>query len=198
MGLCHTGKVTASQIDSNRERQLLVEALSQVAQGNREALREVYARTSAKLFGVCLRILGDKGEAEDALQEIYLVVWRRAGSFDPGRASPITWLSVLARNRAIDMLRASGRPRATEPIERALDVADGEPDALAVLEAGQERSQLMGCVEELEKRQADAIRAAFFAGLSYPELATRAAMPLGTMKSLIRRGLLRLRECLER
>lgn len=176
----------------------MVEALLKVAQGDREALHDVYARTSAKLFGVCLRILGDRGEAEDALQEIYLVVWRRAGSFDPGRASPITWLSVLARNRAIDMLRASGRPRTTEPIERALDVPDSEPDALAALEAGQERSQLMGCVEELEKRQAEAIRAAFFAGLSYAELAARAAMPLGTMKSLIRRGLLRLRECLER
>ena len=188
----------ASETNKSRERGLLAEALVQVARGDREALREVYARTSSKLFGVCLRILGDRNEAEDALQEIYLVVWRRAGSFDPARASPITWLSVLARNRAIDMLRASGRPRPTEPIERFLDVPDGDPDALSLLEAGQERSRLMGCVSELEDRQAEAIRAAFFGGLSYPELADRSAVPLGTMKSWIRRGLLRLRECLER
>lgn len=190
--------MNASETDRNRERSLLVQALVQVAQGDREALREVYARTSAKLFGVCLRILGDRSEAEDALQEIYLVVWRRAGTFDPGRTSPITWLAVLARNRAIDMLRASGRPRATEPIERALEVPDSEPDALSLLETDQESGRLMGCVGELEKRQAEAIRAAFFAGLSYPELASRSAVPLGTMKSMIRRGLLRLRECLER
>lgn len=177
---------------------MLADALQRVAEGNREALREVYARTSAKLFGLCVRILGDRGEAEDALQEIYLVVWRRAGSFDRTRASPITWLSVLARNRAIDMLRASGRPRPAEPIEQALDVSSSEPDALALLETDQENGRLMRCVDELEQRQADAIRAAFFGGLTYPELADRHAVPLGTMKSWIRRGLIRLRECLER
>lgn len=179
-------------------RDTLTDALAGVAGGSETALHEVYAKTSAKLFGLCLRILGDRGEAEDALQEVYVSVWRRAGSFDPARASPITWLAALARNRAIDRLRASGRSRPAEPIEAASRVADEAPDAFAELETGEEKARLMGCVDELDERQSEPIRAAFFGGLSYPELAERAGVPLGTMKSWIRRGLLRLRECLER
>ncbi len=180
------------------DRRTLSEALARVAGGSEAALQDVYRRTSAKLFGLCLRILGDRGEAEDALQEVYVSVWRRAGTFDPARASPITWLAALARNRAIDRLRASGRPRPAEPIDAAFDIADGGEDALSRLETAESNKRLMGCVEELEARQAEAIRAAFFGGLSYPELAEREAVPLGTMKSWVRRGLLRLKACLER
>ena len=184
--------------DASKARQNLAEALARVASGSELALEEVYRKTSAKLFGLCLRILGDRGEAEEALQEVYVSVWRRAGSFDSERASPITWLAALARNRAIDRLRSSGRPRPAEQIDHAFDVADDRDDALTLLEAGEDRARLMGCVEELDGRQSSAIRAAFFGGLSYPQLAEREAVPLGTMKSWIRRGLLGLRECLER
>jgi len=183
---------------SAEERKNLSDAIARVAAGSAEALEQVYSRTSAKLFGLCLRILGDRSEAEEALQEVYLNVWRRAGSFDPARASPITWLAALARNRSIDRLRSSGRARSTEPIELAEEVPDGAADALSQLEAGQDRTRLMGCVAELERRQAGAIRAAFFDGLTYSQLASRAEVPLGTMKSWIRRALSRLRECLER
>ncbi|MES2494230.1 MAG: sigma-70 family RNA polymerase sigma factor [Pseudomonadota bacterium] len=196
--LCHVDSVEDLKPSPiNQDREALTQALAHVAQGDRSALQEVYARTSAKLFGLCLRILGNRSEAEDALQEIYLVVWRRAASFDPQRASPITWLSVLARNRAIDMLRAADRPGRADPLEQALDIPDDQPSALAVLEADEENVRLMGCVGALDAHQADAIRAAFFGGLTYPELASRFTVPLGTMKSWIRRGLLRLRECLE-
>src|SRR6266850_715523 len=92
-------------------RNQLVAALARVAGGDRAALQVVYQDTSAKLFGVCLRILNDKSEAEDVLQEVYLTVWRKAASFDPARASPITWLVAIARNRAIDRLRASAISR---------------------------------------------------------------------------------------
>ena len=190
-----TSATSSSAIEARRR---LAEALARVGGGSESALQEVYASTSAKLFGLILRILGDRGEAEDALQEVYVSVWRRAGSFDPSKASPVTWLAAIARNRAIDRLRASGRPRPAEPIEAARDIADGGEDALSRLEAGEERARLNGCVEELESRQASAIRSAFFGGLSYPELAERAEVPLGTMKSWVRRGLLRLRDCLER
>ncbi len=176
----------------------LADAIGRVARGSESALEEVYQNTSAKLFGLCLRILGDRGEAEEALQEVYVSVWRRAGTFDPARASPITWLAALARNRSIDRLRSSGRPRPTEPLESAFAVADDRADALTLLELGQDRKRLMDCVEQLEDRQSSAIRAAFFGGFSYPQLAEREAVPLGTMKSWIRRGLLGLRECLER
>lgn len=181
-----------------QERQLLVAALGRVANGDRGALREVYDKTSAKLFGLCLRILNDRSEAEDAMQDIYLNVWRRAGSFDPGRASPITWLTVIARSRAIDRLRASGRSTKALPIEAASDVQDPAPDALTTLGASEDSGRLNVCIEELEHRQANAIRSAFFGGLTYPELAQLADVPLGTMKSWIRRGLIQLRACFDR
>lgn len=173
-------------------------AIERLGGGDRGALREIYSSTSAKLFGICLRILHDRGEAEEALQEVYLSVWRRAGSFDAARASPITWLATLARNRAIDRLRAAGRPRDTAPIEAARDIADASDDALALLEGGEARARMTGCIDELEARQANAIRSAFFDGFTYAALADRAGVPLATMKSWVRRGLLRLRECLER
>ena len=183
---------------ATKNRDMLLSAISNVAAGDREALREVYDRTAAKLFGLCLRILGDRDEAEDAMQEIYLTVWQRAGSFDPARSSPITWLTVIARSRAIDRLRSSGRARAALPIEAAADIPDSSADAVTLLEFGQDVSQLNACVEELEPRHANAIREAFFGGASYPQLAERAGVPLGTMKSWIRRSLIKLRECFDR
>lgn len=189
-------RVPTSRADEPRQE--LVRALARVAAGDKEALGDVYRRTSAKLFGICLRILRDRGEAEEALQEVYISVWRRAASFDPGRASPVTWLATLARNRAIDRLRAAGRPRDTDPIEAARNLADSSDDALTILEAGEERARIMTCISELEAREAGAIRSAFFDGYTYAELAVRADVPLATMKSWVRRGLLRLRECLER
>ena len=187
-----------SDSDATQNREALVLAISRVANGDRTALREVYDRTAAKLFGLCVRILGDASEAEDTMQEIYLTVWQRAGSFDPSRSSPITWLTVITRSRAIDRLRSSGRSRAAVPIENAADVRDPSPDAVTLLVAGQDASQLNGCVEELDQRQAQAIREAFFGGATYPQLAERAGVPVGTMKSWIRRSLIKLRECFER
>src|SRR5258707_291662 len=89
-------------MDAEASRSQLAAALARVAAGDRTALRLVYQDTSAKLFGVCLRILNDKSEAEDVLQDVYVTVWRKAAGFDPGRASPITWLVAIARNRAIE------------------------------------------------------------------------------------------------
>lgn len=181
-----------------RRRAALSEALRRVANGEKSALETVYSTTSAKLFGICLRILGDRQEAEDVLQEVYVNVWRRAGSFDPARASPITWLATLARNRAIDRLRVLRRTTGSEPADAALDVADPSPDALAAMESRDEAKRLAGCMGELEERTAGAIRATFFGGLTYSELAERSNVPLGTMKSWIRRGLMKLKECLQR
>ena len=93
-------------MDAETRRRQLVAAINRVAGGDRAALRLVYSETSAKLFGVCLRILGDRSEAEDVLQDVYLTVWRKAASFDEGVASPITWLVAIARNRSIDRLRS--------------------------------------------------------------------------------------------
>jgi RNA polymerase sigma-70 factor, ECF subfamily len=183
-------------VEENRSQ--LVAALARVAGGDRAALQLIYQDTSAKLFGVCVRILNDKSEAEDVLQEVYLTVWRKAASFDPARASPITWLVAIARNRAIDRLRATAGGRRLEPIEAAENMRDPAPAAIDVVQTAQQSSRLVLCLDELESRQAVAIRAAFLDGNTYEELAQRMRVPLGTMKSWIRRGLMKLKDCLER
>jgi RNA polymerase sigma factor (sigma-70 family) len=184
-------------MDADATRKELAAALVRVAAGDRAALRNVYQDTSAKLFGVCLRILKDRSEAEDVLQDVYVTVWRKAAAFDPGRASPITWLVAIAHNRAIDRLRASALGRRMEPIEAADAVSDPAPAAVERIELAQQHQRLARCLEELEARHASAIRAAFLEGATYEELAASMRVPLGTMKSWIRRGLLKLRACLE-
>jgi RNA polymerase sigma factor (sigma-70 family) len=185
-------------MDAEARRKQLSAAIRRAAGGDRAALRLVYDETAAKLFGVCLRILHDRSEAEDVLQEVYLTVWRKAGTFDEARASPITWLVAIARNRAIDRLRSGGGSRLAEPIEAAETVSDPSPVAEEVLVGRQEQARLYSCLDELDERQSNAIRAAFIGGATYEELARTSGVPLGTMKSLIRRGLAKLRACLER
>ena len=169
---------------------------SAVAGGDRDALRAVYDRTSAKLFGVCLRILGSREEAEDVLQDVYLTVWNKAHSFDPTRASPITWLATIARNRSIDRRRAAGPRILDRPVDEAVDIADTAPDALASLETSDEARRLRDCLGTLEAPAREAIVSAFFGGQTYDELAAERGLPLGTVKSTIRRGLMRLKGCL--
>jgi RNA polymerase sigma factor (sigma-70 family) len=181
----------------SEEGRALSGTLGAVARGDAPAMADLYARTSAKLYGICLHILGSEAEAEEVLQETYVTVWRKAGAFDAAKASAITWLAVLARNKAIDRLRVR-RPSAAEDLDAASTVADDGPSALDVLEDEQERERLSACLDELEDRQGQAIRAAFVDGATYSELAEREGVPLGTMKSWIRRSLLRLRGCLER
>jgi RNA polymerase sigma factor (sigma-70 family) len=175
----------------------LARALVQAGQGDRSAFRAVYEATSAKLFGVCLRILPDRQTAEDVLQDTYVTVWRKAASFDASRASPITWLVTIARNRAIDRLRSAAPMRNAAPVEEAHDLADAGPLASETVEQADEVTRLNGCLETLEDKARAVIRTAFFEGATYDELAKRENVPLGTMKSWIRRGLLRLRSCLE-
>jgi RNA polymerase sigma-70 factor (ECF subfamily) len=179
-------------MDAEASRSQLAAALARVAAGDRAAFRMVYQDTSAKLFGVCLRILNDKNEAEDVLQDVYVTVWRKAADFDPGRASPITWLVAIARYRAIDGLRSSAVTRRIEPIEAADAVSDPTPVAAERVELAQQHERLASCLEELEPLHSAAIRAAFLDGL-----AQRMSVPLSTMKTWIRRGLLKLRVCLE-
>lgn len=133
------------------------------------------------------------------MQTVYLKVWDRAGRFDAGRASPITWLATIARNAAIDWKRSvGGRPLAAEPLtgEMAREIADDRPLADAMLFVAERDSRLHHCLGELEERTQQCIRAAFFDGLTYADLAERENAPLGTIKSWIRRGLVRLKGCL--
>ncbi|MGH9811078.1 MAG: sigma-70 family RNA polymerase sigma factor [Terriglobia bacterium] len=185
-------------MDLNANRELIGAALMRIPHSDRAALQTVYRLTSAKLFGVALRILGTQTEAEDVLQEVYVTVWRKAADFDPARASPMTWLIAIARNRAIDRLRASRQSRRMEPIDAASDVADKAPSADIALESAQSNAKLHGCLDELAAHEKAALRGAFFDGNTYEELAERMDVPLGTMKSWIRRAMIKLKSCLER
>ena len=178
-------------------RRKLVAAMRRLAQGERNALEDVYRATSAKLFGICYRILGDEKEAEDALQDVYLTLWRRADRFDPARASPISWLATFARNRAIDRLRVGKVRRGSVAEEEAAPIADEAPLADALLVDAERDARLHHCLETLDPVPRDAIRTAFFEGRTYAELAEAQDVPLGTMKSWIRRGLAKLKACME-
>ena len=184
-------------MDLDANRSLIVAALARVPAGDRAALQIVYRLTSAKLFGVCLRILGERSEAEDVLQEVYVTVWRKAADFDAGRASPMTWLIAIARNRAIDRLRATKQSRRMEPIDAADDVADGAASADRSLESAQDHARLHGCLDGLAGHERAALHGAYFDGNTYEDLATRMKVPLGTMKSWIRRAMIKLKTCLE-
>lgn len=180
---------------SDQARARLVEALLATGREDRSAFQQLYRLTRAKLFGICLRICGERQGAEDVLQEVYLIIWRRAGGYEPGRSSPITWLATIARNRAIDWRRAHPG-RGEVAVEAAAGVADPAPDATSGLLGEEENRRLRDCLDELEQQQRESIRTAFFSGVTYAELATRRGVPLGTVKSWIRRGLQRLRDCL--
>jgi len=170
--------------------------LTRVAAGERPALRELYDRTSAKLFGICMRICADQQGAEDVLQDVYIAVWNRAAGYDPERSSPITWLATIARNRAIDWRRSRRKIDDMLPIDAASAMADATIDAPDRIDDVRLAARLGACLGTLDARAEKAIREAYYGGFSYAELAARDAVPLGTMKSWIRRGLDRLRRCL--
>jgi RNA polymerase sigma factor (sigma-70 family) len=166
------------------------------AQSDREAFAELYRRTSPRLLGVCARMLTDRREAEEVLQEAYVTVWQRGKTFDPMRASAMTWLVALARNKAIDRLRQRRDTAGGHALE-VEGIADEDLTPAARTERGQEYRRLQECMEQLEPQQRRSIQEAFFTGITYNALAEAAKVPLGTMKSWIRRGLLQLRACLD-
>lgn len=183
-------------VSSPAERDELNQLLQQAGRNDQKAFAELYKRTSSKLFGVCLRMLRDRGEAEEVLQETYTTVWRRAGSFDASRASAITWLVTLSRNKAIDRLRQHREELLDDP-SKLDETVDEQPTPAAGAETSQEYQRLQHCLDELEPQQQSSVREAFFTGATYNELATRCKVPLGTMKSWIRRSLMQLRTCLD-
>ncbi|PHP64840.1 RNA polymerase subunit sigma [Zhengella mangrovi] len=163
---------------------------------DRSAFDRLYEATSAKLFAICLRVLRDRGEAEDALQEVFVRVWTRADRFAASHHSPISWLAAIARNHCIDRLRARKAP--ARPVEEAFDLAADEPGPERLAELSSEGRRIDACMEELETDRAEAVRAAYVMGYSYEELAGRHGVPLNTMRTWLRRSLMKLKECLER
>lgn len=172
----------------------IADLIARTALGDRGAFRTLYTRTSAKLFGVALRILKDRAEAEEALQDIYVKIWQRADRYQAGQYSPISWLVAVARNHCLDRLRVR-RPVA-DGIDAALDIADAGPDPEQAAAGTEERGRIEDCLGRLEADRADAVRGAYLDGYSYDELARRHGVPLNTMRTWLRRSLMKLRECL--
>jgi len=151
----------------------------------------LYKHTCAKLFGVCLRILGDREEAEEALQEVYVKIWTKADRYAVSQLSPISWLVAIARNHSIDLIRARRPP--TVDLAAARDIADTAPWPEELLIESDQQASLTRCIDGLSKDKAAAVRGAYQDGISYAELAKRHNVPLNTMRTWLRRSLIKLR-----
>jgi RNA polymerase sigma-70 factor (ECF subfamily) len=192
----------ATPPDSGADRNArLAGLLARTALADQRAFAELYRLTSAQLFAIALRIVRDRASAEEILQEAYVSVWHHAGSYDAARSEPRTWLATIVRNRCLDSLRrreldtvAMPRDETDEEIELP---ADG-PTPVEILLASAAARSVRECVDGLEGAQKQAIALAFYQGLSHAELAAQLREPLGTVKSCIRRGLERLKRCLDR
>jgi RNA polymerase sigma factor (sigma-70 family) len=187
---------------SNTDPQQLRILLASVARRDTAAFRALYDATSPKLFGFALRILNRKELAEEVLQESFVSVWNNAGSYQAGLAAPMTWMTTIVRNRAYDLLR---RVDATVEIDANTfdkDVMEAlessEPSPFDALSMDDEAKALAQCFSRLEGLHRQAIALAFYHDLSHSEVAERMKLPLGTVKTWVRRGLERLRTCLTR
>lgn len=183
---------TVSDVDT------LADLLCAAGRGDRRAFARLYKLSSPVLYAVALRMLRRREAAEEVLQESYVAIWRKADQFQPDRGQPMSWMITVVRHRAIDRLRKHGRePDARANIDDLADVlpsGDGQPVDAALAAA----SALHECMGRLKVTQQQAIYLAYYHGLTHEELAVRLNAPLGTVKSAVRRGLLQLKECLER
>ena len=168
-----------------------VALLDRIAGRDAGAVGELYDRHSRLLYGLILRIVRDRSEAEEILQEVFVLVWNRVATYNPGLGPPAAWLVGIARNRAIDRLRAnSARRRAIESAR--IDVESHEnPESDAVL--GEQQRAIRQALQTIPREQRDLIEEAYFLGFTHSELAERHKLPLGTVKTRIRSGLLALR-----
>ncbi|MBE3637561.1 sigma-70 family RNA polymerase sigma factor [Mangrovicoccus algicola] len=174
----------------------LSELIARVVLRDRQAFLDLYSASAPKLFAITLRLLKDRAEAEDVLQEVFVKIWNNADRYLPDVASPAAWLNAVARNAAIDRLRArrpAARSEGLDAAERLADPGPG-PEAEAILRS--EGRRIETCMEELPSDRAEAVRRAYVEGESYLELAERYAVPLNTMRSWLRRSLIQLRACL--
>ncbi len=183
----------------------LAQLLGRAGLGDRAAFAKLYERSSAHLFAVVLRINRDRAQAEDILQEVYVNVWRAAAGFDAAQSQPLTWLTSIARNRAIDSLRRantqpqlrSGHASDDEDSDVYDQTADDSPGPLELLGRASEARQLQHCMQDLSAPQRQSLALAYFDGLSHAEVADQMGQPLGTVKSWVRRALMALKGCLD-
>jgi len=180
----------------------LAALMARVALGDQPAFAQLYQQTSAHLYGVAVRILKDGAAAEEVLQEAFVNVWHHAGSYEAAKSQPTTWLAAIVRNRCLDQLRRRELDTVTMTTDdddgKEFDLPSGDPTPVEMLLAGAEAQSVRECVDTLDAGPKQAIALAFYQGLSHAELADHLRQPLGTVKSWVRRGLERLKACLDR
>ena len=180
----------------------LMTLIERIAQRDEVALKALYDLTARKLYGLSLRVVGSAEAAEDALQETFVQVWRTAGDYRASLSPPMAWLGLIVRSRSMDSLRrrAAERSHLTQELDETLaDTLEGDaPDPLDTSLASQQAWALHQCLGQLEHKQREVISLAYLRDLSHGELSERLALPLGTVKTWIRRGLDKLRDCMAR
>lgn len=188
--------MTAGTRDAMDETADLADLLVAVARDDRAAFRQIYERASAKLFGIALRICRERGVAEDALQDTFAEIWRKAGDYDRTRGNPLAWMSAIARNRSIDAMRR--RPMREQAAGGTEDYLQNVIDPASRSDGGVAYLALAACLKELDEPQREAVLRAYYRGESRDELARHFDTPVNTIKSWLRRSLAALKGCLER
>ena len=184
--------------DQRRKRsEHLADLLARTALSDQQAFAELYRQTSSHLYAVALRILRESGAAEEVLQESYVNIWHHAGSYVAAKSQPLTWMTSIVRNRCLDQMRRHEIDTVAMDEEQGMMLADDRPGPIDMLLSGADAVAVRSCVERLEAGQKQAIALAFYQGFSHSELASHLRQPLGTVKSWVRRGLERLKACLD-
>ena len=189
--------MSAPHLDSE-----LMQLLDRMAAREEPALKSLYDLTSSRLYGLALRILGHKDWAEDVLQESYLHIWRSAGDYRASLSPPLAWMCLVVRSRALDFLRRrrAERLHLNEEFDelQSTESSTHEPRPQKLAEASEQTLVLHQCLQRLESRQRELVSLSYLRDLSHGELATQLQLPLGTVKTWIRRGLEQLRQCMAR
>jgi RNA polymerase sigma-70 factor (ECF subfamily) len=177
--------------------EILQALLSDCARNNHAAFQRLYQMTAPKLFSLCLAMLRRQEVAEEVLQDAFVQIWRDAGTFDPSRAAPMTWMAVIVRHRALDRLRRRHPEISLEEHEEFAEQPDDNPGPMEIALNLSENHALRRCLERLSAQQRESISKAFLGGLTHQQLSAALEVPIGTVKSWIRRGLGQLKRCLQ-
>lgn len=180
----------------------LQQLLARMAMGDRVAFRRLYDATAPSLFGVALRIVKQRDRAEEVLQDAFVNAWSRAGGYQAALSQPMTWLTAIVRNRALDELRGSARHAADslddEEHGATLDVEDARPNPQGLLEQAADALAIRGCLDDIEGPQRQCLALAYYHGCSHSEVASQMGSPIGSVKVWLRRGLDKLKRCLDK
>lgn len=180
----------------------LIALIDRVAMADEAALRELYELTSSKLYGVAVRVVSNRGWAEDVLQEAFINIWRIAGDYKASLSPPMAWLCLIVRSRGLDFLRrrSSDRADATQELDDVMaETLEGDSaNPMDTALAGEQAWALHQCLGQLDNKQREVVSLAYLRDLSHGELAEQLKLPLGTVKTWIRRGLEKLRGCMAR